>query len=307
MYIRLTHEIISYTTDVNQKFTAFIDIFQNTLNKHAPYRSVTRKEAKLAKKLWITPASLKSIKTKNKLYLLQLRYPFDEPIAKRYKSYKKKLVHLKELAKKMYYNSIFDYNKNDNKKTWRVINEILSNKHQKNSNNIPLKITDEYNRNHEDPIAIRNVFNTYFAKDGSTLASKIPAPTINKMQNMHSVVDSFFLRPITETEVAHLLRNLDSSKSTGLHHIPIKYLKMATTVVAPILTDMHNCCIQEGVYPDVLKIAQIIPVYKKGNKSSCTNYRPIFLLSINKIFEKLIYNHLENYLTKKKLLTDNNQ
>ena len=53
------------------------------------------------------------------------------------------------------------------------------------------------------------------------------------MQNMHSVVDSFFLQPIIETEVAHLLRNLDPSKSTGLHHIPIKYLKMATTVVAP--------------------------------------------------------------------------
>ena len=69
---------------------------------------------------------------------------------------------------------------------------------------------------------------------------------------------------------------------------------------------MYNCCIQEGIYPDVLKIAQIIPVYKKGNKSSCTNYRPISLLSpINKIFEKLIYSQLENYLTKKKLLTDN--
>ena len=155
-------------------------------------------------------------------------------------------------------------------------------------------------------VAISNVFNTYFAKVGSTLAYKIPAPTINKMQNMYSVVHSFFLQPIIETEVAHLLRNLDSSKSTRLHHIPIRYLKMATTVAAPILTDMYNCCTQEVVYPDVLKIAQIIPVYKKGNKSSCTNYRPISLLSpINEIFEKLIYNQLENYLTKKKLFTEN--
>ena len=92
----------------------------------------------------------------------------------------------------------------------------------------------------------------------------------------------------------------------GLHHIPIKYLKMATTEVAPIPTDMCNYCIQEGVYPDVLKITQITLEYKNGNKSSCTNYRPISLLSpINKIFEKLIYNQLENYRTKKKLLTDN--
>ena len=83
---------------------------------------------------------------------------------------------------------------------------------------------------------------------------------------MHSVVDSFFLQLITETEVAHLLRNLDSSKSTGLHHIPIKYVKMDTTVVATILTDMYICCIQESVYPDVLKIAQIIPVNRAGER-----------------------------------------
>ena len=185
-------------------------------------------------------ALLKSIKTKSKLYLIKQRHPFNEPIAKRYKSYKNKLAHLKELAKKMYYNNIFENNKNDNKKSWRVVNEILSNKHQINSNNVPPKITDEHNRNHEDPIAISNVFNTYFAKVGSTLASKIPAPTINKMQNMHLFVHSFFLQPIIETEVAHLLRNLDPWKSTELHHIPIKYLKMATTVVASILTDIYR-------------------------------------------------------------------
>ena len=81
-------------------------------------------------------------------------------------------------------------------------------------------------------------------------------------------------------------------------------MKFITTVVAPILTDMFNCCIQEGTYPDILKFAPIIPVYKKGDKEKCSNYHPISLLSpINHVFGKLIYTQLRNYLTKKDLLT----
>ena len=89
----------SQSKRINQQFTDFTDIFQNTMIKHAPFRTLTRKEVKLRKKPWITPALLKSIKTKNKLYLLKMRNPLDESTAKKYKVYKNKLVHVKEAAK----------------------------------------------------------------------------------------------------------------------------------------------------------------------------------------------------------------
>ena len=73
-----------------------------------------------------------------------MRNPIDESIAKKYKVYKNKLVHVKEVAKKLYYNNVIKNNKNDQKNTWRVINEMLSQKHYKN-NNIPSKIMDENN------------------------------------------------------------------------------------------------------------------------------------------------------------------
>ena len=127
---------------------------------------------------------------------------------------------------------------------------------------------------------------------------------LNKTENEFHCGLFSFLRPVTETDVVNLLHSLDLSKSTGLHQIPIKFLKLATTVVAPISTVMFNCCIQEGTYSNILKFAQIIPIYKKRDKEKCRNYRPISLLyPINKVFEKLIYNQLQNYLTKKDLLT----
>ena len=52
-----------------------------------------------------------------------------------------------------------------------------------------------------------------------------------------------------------------------------------------------------GTYPDQLKIAKVIPIFKKGDKLLVSNYRPISLLSnINKIFEKLVYSRLYSFL-----------
>lgn len=294
-----------YDMNIHQQFTVFIDTFKNSLNKHAPLRSLTRKEIKLKKKPWITPALLKSFKTKNKLYSLMLRNPLDETISNKYKIYKNKLTHVKELAKKKHYNNLIEENINDSKKTWRTINEIIR-RTQRKQTHIPSEITDESGNSYTDPIAISNVFNNYFARVGPTLASKIPPPSCIKKQKIHSAVNSFFLQPITEVEVISLLRELNSSKSTGSNEIPIKYLKLATTIIAPILTDLFNYCIKSGEYPDILKVAQIVPIHKKGEKEKCTNYRPISLLSpINKIFEKFIYNQLQSYLDKKQLIHPN--
>jgi hypothetical protein len=51
-----------------------------------------------------------------------------------------------------------------------------------------------------------------------------------------------------------------------------------------------------GIFPAWLKYAQIVPVFKKGDKEQPTNYRPISLLtSFSKIFEKVIYKRLDNH------------
>ena len=62
---------------------------------------------------------------------------------------------------------------------------------------------------------------------------------------------------------------------------------------------MFNLCLRTGTHPDLMKVAEVIPIFKKGQKDTLTNYRPISLLSqFNKIFEKLLHSRIYSYLSK---------
>ena len=79
---------------------------------------------------------------------------------------------------------------------------------------------------------------------------------------------------------------------------------VAPSIVRPL---RHICqlSLTEGNFPDELKIAKIIPLYKANDPSMFNNYRPISLLSIfSKILEKVMYDRLYQYLIKFELLYD---
>ena len=77
-------------------------------------------------------------------------------------------------------------------------------------------------------------------------------------------------------------------------------------VIAPILAHFYNLCINKSEYPDLFKIAKVIPLFKKSLEDERTepgNYRPISLLStLNKILEKILHSRLTRFITKNNIL-----
>ena len=66
-----------------------------------------------------------------------------------------------------------------------------------------------------------------------------------------------------------------------------KFIKHDKTINAPILCEPYNVCLMQGVFPDCLKVAHVIPIHKKEDKNRATNYPLISLLSqFDKIFQK---------------------
>ena len=69
--------------------------------------------------------------------------------------------------------------------------------------------------------------------------------------------------------------------------------------------DIFNLTISTKIFPDDLKVLKVVPVYKSGERENLNNYRPIVVLpTIARVFEKLLYRQLYNYLTNNKLLDD---
>ena len=119
--------------------------------------------------------------------------------------------------------------------------------------------------------------------------------------------NSYFMFPSSTDEVAQLIENLNDKKTVRSNNVETRFIKCSKSIISPFISDLFNLYVNKGVFPNCLKIAEIIPIYKKGDINKATNYnRPIALLSqFNKLMEKMIFSRLYSYFGKKQLLNDN--
>ena len=110
--------------------------------------------------------------------------------------------------------------------------------------------------------------NRQFTEMGSKLAAKLDPTSATFSDYLKSPNPaSLFLQKIMESEIGRLIQELDTNKSVGVDEIPPKVLKWGAKIFIPLLTKLFNMCINEGIYPDSLKLARVIPVFKDGNRN----------------------------------------
>ena len=74
------------------------------------------------------------------------------------------------------------------------------------------------------------------------------------------------------------------------------------------LTYIFNLSIDQGIFPNSMKIAKVVPIFKQGSRLSSDNYRPISILStLSKVFEKCIFHQVMFYLTSENNMLSPNQ
>ena len=163
-------------------------------------------------------------------------------------------------------------------------------------------IQDDFGTVCSDPQEISDVLNTHFSTIGEKLHS-----SSNIYPGLPSQLNSsFFLKPFTINEIFNLINEIDAKKSVRPEDIPPKFIKMAASTIAPVVTKIFNKCVQENIFPDNLKRACVVPIYKKGDHTLCGNYRPISLISpFAKIFEKCLFAQLNSFLNKHNLIHTN--
>ena len=110
---------------------------------------------------------------------------------------------------------------------------------------------------------------------------------------------------INNDTVYRKIMKLKPKKAAGLDGIPQKLVKDSAIIITPFLNHIFNISLSEGKFPDDWKKARVSPILKSGSRDECDNYRPISILSpISKIFEKIVFDQLSQYLTTNEILTD---
>ena len=144
--------------------------------------------------------------------------------------------------------------------------------------------------------------------DFTTIASKIDQKIIKtkrKFQEYLANLNSktFSLYPTTPTEVRDYIKNLDIRKSVGPFSIPNRVLKEFHNLFSIPISQIFNMSLESGIFPQKMKIALVIPIFKRDDNQDCNNYRPISLLpNISKLFEKIMHTRLSNFLEDNKCL-----
>ena len=143
-------------------------------------------------------------------------------------------------------------------------------------------------------------FETTFIKSNDPVADSIRKfqthPSIVMINNKNYISDLFTFNAVQFDNVLEKIEKLDKAKTSQQTDIPTKLLKQNSRYFADIFSKNINYCFENSDFPTELKLADVIPVYKKKSKNIKDNYRPVSILSnISKIYERVIYEQMQPY------------
>ena len=175
-----------------------------------------------------------------------------------YKLYRNTLKRSLKAAEKIHCDLILQ-NKGDSTKTWSIIKTTI-NKNKKMKSEEQLKLNNSTITT--DKQTISNKFNDFSINVGPTLSRKIPKQDVLPEHYMKSnSLNSLYIELLYEQEVFKLISSLKSS-TAGYGNISATLLELCSSSKTPPLTIICNLSLQEGVFPDERKIANVIPLLK---------------------------------------------
>ena len=159
-----------------------------------------------------------------------------------------------------------------------------------------MNINDKLSSN---PLAIADAFNRYFSSVAENLLIKnfsgkntinYNYPITYLQQNLSQLSSSIKLNNTTTHEIDKIIHSLKCKASYGYDEISSSILKISAPYVLSPLTYIFNKVLLTGIFPERLNFSEVRPLFKNGNMTEFSNFRPTSLLtSFSKIIEKIIF------------------
>ncbi|XP_065640435.1 uncharacterized protein LOC136073028 [Hydra vulgaris] len=297
---------INFNEDINIIYKSFFNIFYKIYEANFPIREIVL-NAKDISCHWITKGIKKLSKIKQKLYIKYLKNKSDKH-KNNYTVYKNLFEKLRKKAKQIYYSDLLLKHKHNSRRVWQIMKEITS-KHKTNTNTMPNAIKFE-NKLITDSNEIAAEFINFFSSIGQNLSNKIPYVDNNSVGEFISSPNSTInFSNLTYNEFEIAFKSLKRNKEIGPDDINGNIVIDSFNEIKDILFKVFKvfkASITQGSFPNSLKIAKVTPIFKTGDHTNITNYRPISVLPVfSKILERIMYNRIYIYFIDNKLLYKN--
>lgn len=264
--------------------TSILDCF--LISKHFN----TRNKVVKTKGKWYTP---NLAKTKDKILSLDFLYKStgSEVVKAQLTALKKEYTKEISEAKASYNSKLINGSKNKCKAAWDLI---------KTSCNLSGGINK--------PMISPKSFNMYCVESVDKLKKDMVKPNVSAKNCLHKtnnrLNESFEWRSIVEEDVLKATKHLSNSHSDDYYNMSNSLLKIIIPYIVSPLTICINRILQEGIFPDILKISKVCPLFKKGDKGKPESYRPVSLVPVvSKLVEILICGQVNKFLEKNKIVS----
>ena len=151
-----------------------------------------------------------------------------------------------------------------------------------------------------------NMINSFFISSVNDFASRFKPSVPESISDENipeNAATTFKFSPFTERDVKEVISALKSPAINSLDKISLRLLKLSSSVISAPLADTFNLSLATATFLTAWKIAQVIPIFKKGNQQDIANYRPVSLLRLlSKVMEHIINRQLCDYLEALHLL-----
>ena len=288
---------------VEEAFENFMCTLNTGLDNIMPIKEKLVKAKKIIREPWMTKSLYNCSRKCKKLYSkwVQNRTDITE-IA--YKNYRNTFNSVKRKSKFLYIDNFFKENQNNMKRSWKMLNKIIGRCQDRST--LPTYIMNNGIKIEEGRL-MANEFNNFFGNIGKNCAAKIPPSSKNFMSYMGKRINKTLKFTFTNPKmIAEMISGLKNKISSGHDGLTNKFLKRMCNAICIPISILINMSLKENIIPKELKYAQIVPLYKSGERTLVTNYRPISLLPvISKIFEKVVYTQTYEFLESNEILHRN--
>jgi len=265
--------------DLDHSMETWNESIIEVLDKHAP---LTAKRKKVRRRCpWLNDELVQLVRKRNKLHKRSAKDPTNAALREQHREARREARRMDRKLKSEYFQD--QCSTATPQKLWSVINTVAGR-----------------GKSSRDPQAsVGDLSNTFgqVVHDGNR-PHTLPTPFGPHISNSFGA-----FQPVTVEEVRKLLRKVKPNKATGSDNIPGLVLRETATALAPSLCALFNASLATGYVPKVFKKSYVSPLFKSGDPSLPTNYRPVSLLPIvSRLLERIVKDQLTSFLSREGLM-----